>query len=84
MTSPPPTFARRRKDPPRPPTTPVEVLSFTWRGVTHAVAKQTWAGCVGGIDNWRLHTHCGHELMVTAMASRGGQVDCLACVTMSM
>ena len=68
----------------RPPTTPVEVTSFTLDDVTHKAARQTWAGCVGGIDNWRLETHCGLKVVVTAFARRGGDADCMACIVMSL
>lgn len=68
----------------RPPTTPIEVLTFRYEGITHRAAKQTRAACVGGIDNWWLTTHCGHRLVVTSFAEMKGEVDCMACITMSM
>lgn len=71
-------------DTPGPPTTPVEVVSFKYKGITHLAAKQTRALCVGGIDNWWLVTHCGHKLVVTSLADKAGEVDCMSCITMSM
>lgn len=71
-------------DMPKPPTTPIEVLTFRYKGITHLAAKQTKAACVGGVDNWWLATHCGLKLVVTSFAGKAGDVDCMACITMSM
>ena len=68
----------------KPPTAPVEIVTFRYEGITHLAARQTRAACVGGIDNWWLTSHCGHKVVVTSFAGRAGEVDCMACVTMSM
>jgi len=66
------------------PQPPVEVLTFPWQGVTHAAHRQERALCVNGIDNWWLTTRCGHRLVVTTMAAKGGTVDCIICLTMQV
>jgi hypothetical protein len=68
-------------DRPKPGQTPIEVISVTRDGTSHAVLKQKRAVCANGIDTWWLETTCGLRLVVTVSADRGKPVTCLTCVT---